>query len=88
MIDLITKNLPAILTALAALGIVRGYMKKLLALNKEVMELQNAIMKAMEDQKITEEELAEIAKEAKDIPGAVKMCVDPIRKVINKVFRR
>lgn len=63
-------------------------MKKLLALNKEVMELQNAIMKAMEDEKITEDELAKITKEAKDIPAAVKKCVDPIKKLFNKLFRR
>jgi len=88
MLDKVVDNLPAILTALAALGIVRGYMKKLLALNKEVMELQNAIVKAMADDKITKEELEEIRKEAQDIPGAVKKCVDPIKKLWNKIFRR
>lgn len=88
MIDKLIENLPAIATALIALGIVRSYMKKLLALNKEVMELQSVIAAAMEDNKITKEELERIKKEAQDIPGAVKKCIEPIKKLWSRIFRR
>jgi len=88
MIDMLIENLPAILTALAAVGFVRAYMKKILTLVTEVKELEAAIVKAMEDKKLTEEELQNIMKEAKDIPGALSGCLDPIKKLWNKIFRR
>lgn len=88
MIDKLIENLPAILGAVATIGIVRSYMRKLLALNKEVMELQSAIVKAMEDDKITKEELEEIMKEARDIPKAVNGVIEPLKKLWNKFFRR
>ena len=88
MIDKLIENLPMLIAAIATVGIVRSYMKKLLALNKEVMELQNAIVEAMEDDKITKEELERIKKEAQDIPGAVKKCIEPLKKLWNKIFRR
>lgn len=87
MIENIINNLPAIATALIALGIVRSYMKKLLALNKEVMELQSAIVEAMEDDKITKEELEDIIKEAQDIPKAVNIVIEPLKKLWNKIFK-
>lgn len=88
MIEKILENLPAIIGAIATIGIVRSYMRKLLALNKEIMELQNVIVEAMEDDRITKEELDRIRKEAKDIPGAIKGVIDPIKKLINKILRR
>lgn len=88
MIEIITDNIPAIITAIATIGIVRNYMRKLLVLNKEVMELQSVIVKALADDKITKEELAAIKKEAADIPGAIKSVIDPIRKIISNILRR
>ncbi len=88
MIDILMENLPAIITAIATIGIVRSYMKKLLTLNKEIMDLQYVIAKAMADDKITSEELEAIKKEAADIPGAIQNVIDPIKKLINSLFRR
>jgi len=88
MIDKLMENLPAIVTALAALGIVRAYMKKILSLVTEVKELEAVIVKAMEDKKLTDEELQSIMKEAKDIPGAASKCIEPIKKLFSKLFRR
>ena len=88
MIDKLMENLPAIATALAALGIVRAYMRRILSVVTEVKELEAAIVKAMEDKKLTEEELQNIMKEARDIPGAVSHCIEPIKKLWNKIFRR
>jgi len=88
MIDMITENLPVIVTAFATIGIVRAYMRKILALVTEVKELETVIVKAMEDDKITKEELEKIKKEAQDIPSAVNKCIEPLKKLWNKILRR
>ena len=88
MIDKLMENLPAIVTVIVAIGVVKGYMKKLSDLRKNVEELEAAIVEAMKDEKLTEDELKRIIKEARDIPGAINKCIEPIRKLWGKILRR
>lgn len=88
MINKLIENLPEIITFLATIGIVRSYMKKLLTVNKEVAELQSAIVDALQDEKITKEEFERIKKEAQDIPEAVNAAIAPLKKLWNKILRR
>jgi len=70
--DIILKNLPAIITAIIALGVVWKFLSKGLFLLKEIVDLLQAIFIAFEDRKLTQDEIDNIVKEAKDIPVAIK----------------
>lgn len=87
MIDTLIENIPAFLTFLATVGILRSYMKKLLKLNKEIMDLQTVIVRALADDEITKDEIAAIKKEAADIPAAIRSVIDPIKNLISRIFR-
>jgi hypothetical protein len=88
MIEQITDNIPAIITALATIGFVRMYMKRMMMLSEKVVDLQATILEAMKDDKLTKEELDVIVKKAKDVHGAVNRCIEPIKKLWNKIMRR
>ena len=88
MIDMLVSNLPVVLGWILTIEVVKRYMKKILILNKEVMDLQGAILTAMNDGKITKAELDVILKEAADIRVAANTVSAPIKKLWNKFFRR
>lgn len=56
-----------LLGGIAIVGVYLGKAKRVL---KEVVELLQAVVDALEDNKISKEEVLKIIKEAKDIPGA------------------
>ncbi|MDD5381872.1 MAG: hypothetical protein PHG53_09600 [Phycisphaerae bacterium] len=72
MIDYIISNLPALLGALLAIGVVWAYASKILVVVKEVADLLNAILVALADRNLTKEEINTIIEEAKHIPIAIK----------------
>lgn len=72
MLDILLKSLPEILTALLAIGVVWKLMGKVLVVLKEVADLLQAVFVALEDKKLTQEEIDKIIEEAKDIPPAVR----------------
>lgn len=69
MEDLLLTLVPVVLTIL--IGYL-GIATKMKSVSKEIGELFIAIMTALEDGKISREEVEQIIKEAKDIPEALK----------------
>lgn len=72
MVDILLQNLPQILTAVLAIGIVWKYLGKVLVILKEISEALVAITTALADKTITKDEMDTIVKEMKDIPKAIK----------------
>ena len=72
LMDYVKGNVPQIVTVLIGISAVWVILAKAMKVLKEISELLNAIVVALADKKLTEEEIDTIVKEAKDIPIAVK----------------
>lgn len=63
--------------ALAAYAVVRFRLRQVRDVAKELFEYLDAVVKADEDSKVTEEEFSLIVKEAKELLAAVRVLVHP-----------
>lgn len=67
MWEVLIGNLPELITMLIGIAVIWKIGSKAIAIVKEVAEFLQALISALADQKITQEELDEIKKELKDI---------------------
>jgi len=72
MWETVTNNLPQIIAALLAVGVIWKYLSKIMKVAKEIEELLAVLRESLADGKITQSELTRIVKEAKDIPDAIR----------------
>ena len=72
MWSIIINNIPTVLTALMALGVVWKYASKVLLIVKEVKELLETVLLALADERLSPEEAERIVEEAKDIVNVFK----------------
>lgn len=70
--EFIMNNLGGITGALAVFGAVAFYIGALRNLLKQVAELINEVVEALDDNQITKEEVAQITKEFNDVIAAIK----------------
>lgn len=72
MWDVVLNNLPAILTAAIGLALVWKYVGSALAIVKELQELLKAVIVALADRKLSQEEIDTIIAEGGDLIAAIK----------------
>lgn len=72
VLGLLKGNIDTLVNGVLGLSIVWAVVAKGLPVLKEISELLAVVVAALADKKITNEEMEEIIKQAKDIPGAIK----------------
>ena len=72
VLGLLKGNLDTLFNGILGLSVVWAIVAKGLPALKEISELLAVVVAALADKKITKDEMENIIKQAKDIPGAIK----------------
>jgi hypothetical protein len=70
--DILISNLPAILTLILGIAVIWSRISKVLVVLKETQEFLGVAAAALSDQRLSQDELDAMAKEARDVYVALK----------------